>query len=312
MEYIVTFKAKNACEIKTNNLRKSLNIDDEIKLALSVNNDEETIIYISPTERNENQENLSYEILIRNNNGQLKFISNNVKVYQIKNEYLVEIFNDVIIKDINILYSSNSTFSYNTIKTHLLFKNINIELPDCFDEIKSKNYGSITGFEFSKSTEKYLILLNNTKVLFSDYYNELKTEKNNLKILSNIHDIAKHGRLFTIDTSTQTIKEEIVYTQNKPKLVNNIKLIPLAFLQALKVKNFKLMKYYLSENLKEVGTLQNYIDFFQDYKKSTFTFSNNLVKANLFYQNSKNSFYGKTFIFELSGNKIDKITQNNL
>lgn len=311
MDYILKIRAKFNCNIIINSITYNLENSDEIAFNLSLNENEKMIIDIFPTNTNKNLESLNYDIEILRNKNELKVISNNVKIFKLKNEYLIELYEDIIIKDINILYSSNSTFIYNTIKTHFLNKSLNIELPDYFTTFENKKIANLSAFEFKNEEKKFLILYTNSKILFEDYYNEMKTEKNTIKILSNINDIAKHGKLTLIDTTNFNKTEEFVYTKNEPKLVKNDKLIPLAFLQALKVKNIKLMKYYLNDSLKDVGNLQNYLDYFGDFKKCTFDFTNG-VKANLFYENDSNILHGKTFDFNIINNKIDKITQNNL
>lgn len=311
MDYILKIKAKFNCNIIINSTTFNLENSDEIAFNLSLNENEKMIINVLPIKTNKNLESLNYEIEILRDNDELKVISNNVKIFKLKNEYLIELYEDVIIKDINILYSSNSTFIYNTIKTHFLNKNFNIELPDYFTIFENKKIANLSAFEFKNEEKKFLIIYTNSKILFSDYYNELKIEKNTIKILSNINDIAKHGKLTLIDTTNFNKTEEFVYTKNEPILIKNNKLIPLAFLQALKVKNIKLMKYYLNDNLKDVGSLQNYLEYFGDFKKCTFDFKND-IKANLFYENSSNVLQGKTFDFNIINNKIDKITQNNL
>lgn len=308
MEYFLTFKAKFDCILNINNTNNILNYNDEIKFKVLLENKENFIINITARTKSENITSLNYEIHVLSKENSLEIISNNIKVYELNNEYLIELYNDVLIKDINILYSSNSILAYNTLKTHILSKNLNLELPFLFSNFSQKKVGSLNCFELSNNNLNYLVLLNNNTIVFSDFYNEMKVEKNSIKILSNIHDIAKHGKLTTIDTQTNNKSEEIVYTQKEPKLVKNYKLIPVAFLQALKVENIKLMKYYLSNELKEIGSLENYKEFFGDFKKCIFKFSNNNIVANLFYKKeNSNIYFGKAFNFLIKENKIDKI-----
>lgn len=311
MEYFFKFKAKFNCETIINSKSYLLNNDDEISFRILLK-DEKLKIQINPIEQNNKLESLSYDIEIIENNNDLKIISNNIKIFKMNKEYLIELYEKVIIKDINILFSSNSVLAYNTIKTHILGKNFNVELPDCFTFFTNKKIANLSAFEFKKDNKKYLTLFNNSSIIFSDYFNDIKLENNTIKILSNINDIAKHGRLISINTSNFEKKEEIVYTKNEPIFTKNNKLIPLAFLQALKVKNIKLMKYYLNDNLKEVGNLQNYEDYFGEFKKITLNF-NSFINANLFYPTKEpNIFQGKSFNFVLANGKIDKIMQNNL
>ena len=81
--------------------------------------------------------------------------------------------------------------------------------------------------------------------------------------------------------------------------VKNNKIIPFAFLQALKLDNFKLCSFYLSENLKEIASPEILKSFFKDFKKVEFLDDIYL----LFYEDNTSL----AFNFKVENSKIVKI-----
>jgi len=309
MEYIVKIKSEIDNLIVIDNfVKKIIKKNAFLTLKLQIENNENYIINVEPIE-NSNNLYLPYKIFVENSNNVLKFSSNNIEVLSFENTYIINLKNLLATKDIQMLFSTNNYSIFNTYVTNIATKSQTINLPKLFNLSNTKKIGSNTILCFttanksnlnftneSVNNEKYVVILNSEEVIFKDYYEKLNSE-GQIEILSMVNDIARHAILTKIDN--KNILQKIVYQKNKPKLTNTPQIIPLAFLQALKINNIKLCKYYLSENLKEVANLEILKSYFGDYKKIEFDNNRYIL------------FYGdltyKILEYEITNNKISKI-----
>ena len=301
MEYIVKIKSKfKACLNFQNKTIKSVNENEIVSLKINLDENEKFSLFVEPVENNNNIL-LPYNIYFKNINNKLNIDCGNVEIYNYKNIYFIDLLKFEVFNDMKILLSNNNYSIYNTYVTNFSTSLGTSKLPKSFDKVNVEKINSNNVFIFSKNDDrKYMLVLYNNDIVFSDYFDSFKKGKK-LEILTNINDIAKHIKLTLIDG--KKVESKFVYNKS-PKLVKGNKIIPLAFLQALKLENVKLCKYYLSENLRKISTLDNLKNFFGNFKKIEI-YENDYIA---FYE--KNNESCKTFNFEIINGKINKINTN--
>jgi len=194
-----------------------------------------------------------------------------------------------------VILSSQSFSVFNTFCTNVTLQNNTISLPKLFKTCESQKFGANTILTFDNSYA--LIFTNNNEILFNDYISQISTINSSIEILTNLNDIAKHSIITTIHN--KDVSRKTVYMFDHPKLVTSKKLIPLAFLQALKIDNINLAKHYLTQHLKDIASLESLKSFFGDFSHLELD-NNNVV---LFYGDKTY----KIFSFEFSYDKISKI-----
>ena len=197
----------------------------------------------------------------------------------------------VLLNDINFSV-------YNTYCTNIILQNKNIKLKELYNIATYKKVNNNTIILLENELKKMVIVLHNNELIFKDYYSDIKISQK-IEILSKINDISKHAIITTIEN--KNITKKIVYLNNSPKLIFNDKLIPLTFIQAVKIENFKLCCYYLNNDLKQVCSLENLKFYFGDFVKVEPIISENSLV--LFY---KDKSY-KIFNFLINDHKICKI-----
>jgi hypothetical protein len=177
-------------------------------------------------------------------------------------------------------------------------------------QVDSKN-----GYLLIQATSQdktYLLILDNNFVIQEEkLFNMLELKDQVLKGYLDLKDMAKHGSIISYDFSTKpySTKQSAVYINNKPTTTNNTLLIPYAFLEAVKIKNYKLAHHYLSTTLSNKLKNQHLDNFFGDFveiKQNIYTKTNFPVA--LIYGNN-NDYYAKLFAFEIENNKIKNIIQ---
>ena len=152
----------------------------------------------------------------------------------------------------------------------------------------------------------YIAILNieNLDLLKEVTCNSFEENKNEIKCLTKLNDLAKHAKILTFNY--QTANEEIynVYLNQEPIKTNCYYLIPYAFLEAIKIKNYNLARFYLGANLNNVSDthLQQYFGEIEDI----FLDSYNLENFKIPYVLKNNTgFENVDFIVE--NNKITEI-----
>ena len=115
-----------------------------------------------------------------------------------------------------------------------------------------------------KSTNYVYIQISGEKISIFDDIKKVAFDKNIFSGILPNYDMAKSGKAIEIHFSkpySYTSKE--IYINNKPTLISNPKLIPYAFLEAVRAKNYKLARYYMSQEMQEKlndATLKNFFE----------------------------------------------------
>lgn len=297
MEYFLKIKTSFDTLLQIDKFNYTLNENNFVTLKINIKENESFTITSEPL----NQTNsliFPYKIYIQNINNKLEIKSGNIDYYNYLNNYIIYLKKFEAIKDMNILASSQNYSVFNTYCTNVATINNCYNLNELFNSINIKKVNNNNCILLRNKTKTYIIVLHNNDIIFKDYYDEIKTDKN-IEIFSKINDIAKHAIVTKIENNN--ISKKFVYANNSPNVIKNDKLIPLAFIQALNIDNLKLCKFYLSNNIKEVCNLENLHSYFGNFKKiEPILEENSLV---LFYEDK--SF--KIINFELENHKIKKI-----
>lgn len=295
MEYILKIKAKFDCMISINNCYKRKIKEDCFQtFKLNISENENLTLFVEPILKSENLI-LPYNVYIKNSAGGLVVESSSAEILNFKNIYLINLEKVEVVKNMKVILTNANFSVFNTFCTNVTLQNQTISLPKLFDNVETQKLGQNTILTFNN---KYcLIFSSNNQILFNDYYNDFSTKNNEIEILTNLCDVAKHSIITTI-SGTQ-ISKKTVYQFSHPKLTNCKKIIPIAFLQALKVNNINLAKHYLTQHLCDIATTESLNSFFGNFKKLELD-GDNIV---LFYDDKTY----KIFSFEFSFNKISKI-----
>lgn len=298
MEFLLKLKAEFNCFVEINELNFHIEENEYKTCAVSLNNGEFFNVNISPKNLYKNLL-LPYKINIRNNNGKI-IVENSFSEFVVhENVVLLILKKAEVNNNLNILLANNDINIFNTNTTSIITNHKSIALNDKFEKISQQKYKTYTLYFLENEFKKYVVVLNGQSLIYSNYYNEIQLNKK-IEILSKINDISKHAIVTTIENNLAT--QKIVYENNQPMLVKNPSLIPLAFLQALKIENIKLCYHYLNDNLKNTATIENLKNYFGGFNKvEPLSLENNKIFA-LFYDTSI-----KLYSFTIENNKIVKI-----
>lgn len=161
---------------------------------------------------------------------------------------------------------------------------------------------------------KYFIMAincQNFEVVYNQEVEKFEQNENEIKTLENINDIAKHGKVFSLYLKQPyTTYSYFVYMNNGVEPIMQPKLIPYAFLEAIKIKNYALAKQYLSEKLLKNTTdehLDNYFYDLKDIHYNTYNDNENIINYTLFCGDKI-----KSYDFSVYNAKIDDIEEIEL
>ena len=135
----------------------------------------------------------------------------------------------------------------------------------------------------------------------------LEEEKGNISTYKNLNDFAGHGVVTNYDLTKDICMTSTLVYNTTPFLSHKKELIPYAFFEAVKVKNYKLANSYLAQNLTKILTPSHYQKFFGDFTQilPPLYKTANYNQVALVY-NSKNKSIAKNF--SLQFNEYNKIT----
>lgn len=185
----------------------------------------------------------------------------------------------------NLIYSDNIKL-LNKVTVEQLFENLIIK-------------GLTTDDEY------YVLILDKLgNVIHSGYFDNIEETNNVFTGFSNIYDMAKHGHICEINLqNVKDVKDYFVVKENL-KLCSTAELIPQAFLEALKVKNFTLAKSYLANPLSNASN--NHFDaYFGPIQAIYYNCYNNSNPINYTVYNGEYKFYN----FVVKDNKICDIEE---
>lgn len=200
----------------------------------------------------------------------------------------------------------------NLLLTHIT----NYTLTSCEIE-KIKNTKLIIFSADTINGELYLLITryedNKYKIVKEEIINKLELEEGKITTLKKAKDIAVTAIIkeYKIENDNLTETDSYtVYLKEKAKTTDIPQIIPIAFLQAVKIKNYKLARTYLTEALNEKLAdqhLEAYFGEFTEIKPARYEI-NPINKVALIYnENEKQT--AKIFQVELINNKIANIDE---
>lgn len=152
----------------------------------------------------------------------------------------------------------------------------------------------------------YIAILNidNLEILKEVVCDSYEENKNEIKCLTKLNDLAKHAKISSFNYQNGSEEEYNVYLNGSPTKTNSYLLIPYAFLEAIKVKNYNLARTYLCDNLSSVTNahLNEYFGIIEEIYLDSYNIEN--FKIPYVIKNS-NGFENVDFIVE--NNKILEI-----
>lgn len=150
-----------------------------------------------------------------------------------------------------------------------------------------------------------IIDLSNFEVKFEKYCNKIEESENDLKILIVANDLTKHALVFTYNYKNKLTENFTIYLNNQPITTHIKTLIPLQFLECIKVGNLNFANSLLVEDIKNenVNSLK---EFFGDIDNIYF---NGYSKEIINYTIENKGTY-KNYTFEIDNNKIIDIIEN--
>lgn len=218
----------------------------------------------------------------------------------------------------NIYYPENSRFC-----VKILCENSSLEVNE--EQIISKatiltNSNSILLYAQIENTTKHMILIveysgKSYIIKKCEKVDELEKDQNFITTYKKQNDTADHAVVSSYEIKNnfyETIK--VVYNSNHPFITKHIGIIPLAFLEAIKLKNYKLARVYMSKTLGNKlnnNHLKTFFSDFVDIIKPPFE-NENSIEYMLTYSNNsnQNTFFAKNFAFIFDeNNKISNIEE---
>lgn len=196
--------------------------------------------------------------------------------------------------------------------------NYKIDVFSPISNVKFKTKGNFLLGYCNQENNKNLVFL--IKYENSTYYPHsiltadiLEENSNEIITYSKLNDFAGHGQINTFKIENDiTQTTTLVYNFDQPFIAKHKEFIPFAFFEAIKLKNYKLARVYMSKTLNEKLTNTHLETFFGTflYPHQTLSPTYNPEEIALIFKDETN-YYAKIFNLKLdSQNKIEDIVEN--
>lgn len=210
-------------------------------------------------------------------------------------------------------------------KSHTIYYNTNANLNlkiECesdtlqfdFDEkissINTKTLNNNILIYAQSSTKGIVVLLeffeDKYKTIVCDVVDILEENKTCIKTYKSLFDFANHGVINTYDFQSKLQPQtQLVYANSSPFLAKHKQIIPFAFFEAVKLKNYKLARFYLDSTLSKKLTDKHFDIFFGSFDNISQSLHQNAQnEIALIYTDKK---CNSATIFELDFNQNNKI-----
>ncbi len=190
----------------------------------------------------------------------------------------------------------------------------NLKSPMQSPKVQTQNDCYIISNKEPNNTKlKQLAILNpKTNKLKSFYCHHFRIDSNSITIITELKDYANHIKVLKLALDNDLSKLDC-YTgiTSPPKLIQNTKIIPYAFLQNIKAKDFKEARKYLNENFSQNLSNNTLAEFFGKFSHlTTPQIKSPPFTICLTYKNNHNSFISRYFHFKFDKyNKIENIEE---
>ncbi len=197
------------------------------------------------------------------------------------------------------------------------FNSLNLTTQETIKEIKTKTKdNTLMCICKTKEDKNFIIGLNysnkNYEVFCLQNVDILEEESNKITTYTNLKDFAGHGKIVEYNFE-ENFKENItlVYNYDHPFIAKHKEIIPYAFFEALKVKNYKLARTYLTKDLSNKLTDTHFQKFFGDFLEIHQTLNKNYSPEEISLIYETNNFkFAKIFYLKFDNfNKIENISE---
>lgn len=177
------------------------------------------------------------------------------------------------------------------------------------NNIEIKPFENFYALCAKRFNEEYLQVFNEqADSLFEGWSTKIEIKNNEIIVLKEIKDIAKHGFVtkYTLQNN-KIVKTESysVYLEEKPLLPTSQQSIGLAFIEAININNLKLARKFLCDELNNILTDKQLVEYFGNYESFEPNFLQNANNSLIFYYEND---FSKIFNFEIKNSKITDIT----
>ncbi len=213
-----------------------------------------------------------------------------------------------------LYYSKNDKFTVRIENQDLRY--IDIDFDKKIIDLNTKSVNDKL-FIYSKTSENTFItcLLSyknkEYEILKLEEVNLLESDKNEILTYKNANDFCHHGVVCKYNFDKEfKFEKDLVYNENQPFYTHQKELIPYAFLDAVKIKNYDLAREYLSSELSNKLKDNHLSRFFGNFLFShqSLCKDNNINEIALIYEKDDEK-YAKIYSFDInSDNKITNIT----
>lgn len=204
-------------------------------------------------------------------------------------------------KSIEIYTSKTTTFCIKNSENYSYFELPFIATFICGIEIKG-----VLHLFFKEESSPIYALIKDEKIVIYDDLKDFTFSSKKLSVIVPNFDMAKTGKAIEIDFLKATYSEKVIYINNHPDITQNIDLIPYAFIESIKAKNFKLSRQYITKNMSEKLSDRLLGTFFGNIEKITHDPYNDKL---CIITESDDTFCAKDYSFEFQNNKISDINE---
>lgn len=246
-----------------------------------------------------------YTIHIFNNNKCIDTTNNCLIVPYYNNNYDIYLKNIKIYENLPTTTLLNQTIGKTTItilngilSSITIYDNSSIVYSENVKLLDKANVNVINGNiilkAYTTTNEYYLLILNSDyELIYNGYFDNLDENNNLFTGFTNLYDIAKHGHVCEINLDDLSNINDYYVVKDGGKRCNCQELIPQAFLEALKVKNFSLAKSYLNSTLANASN-SHFEAFFGPIQAIYYNCYNNSSPINYTVYNGEYKFYNFT------------------
>ena len=246
-----------------------------------------------------------YTIHIFNNNKCIDTTNNCLIVPYYNNNYDIYLKNIKIYENLPTTTLLNQTIGKTTItilngilSSITIYDNSSIVYSENVKLLDKANVNVINGNiilkGYTTTNEYYLLILNSDyELIYNGYFDNLDENNNLFTGFTNLYDIAKHGHVCEINLDDLSNINDYYVVKDGGKRCNCQELIPQAFLEALKVKNFSLAKSYLNSTLANASN-SHFEAFFGPIQAIYYNCYNNSSPINYTVYNGEYKFYNFT------------------
>ena len=328
MEYYLHIKPTFNCLLKTQDITQELT-KNRLHTFL-VNTKENLNLSFYPVDE-ENKNSLPFAAVLKIENNIIKTNKKQLNIITFPdNNYLIEVqpflfsYPSSFQVENKQIKTQNTTHTLSWLKQEKCFLNISnnqnnsclkLDLKKEITDLNLKQKNNFI-FGFSKCLNQQHIVFcvkyefDTYTIITNQVVDILEEEQNKITTYKNLHDFAGHGVITTYNFEN-TFEETLtlVYNNSSPIIARHKEIIPYSFFEAIKIKNFKLAKSYLTKELSQRLTNNHLEQFFGEFESihQTLCPKYNPEEIALIYNTPYK--HAKVFVLKLKDNKIENIIQ---